>query len=359
MEPNITSFSNPVPSQAPRTPGVFQGSPEVSTRTPAASSVRTMKSDISEAIKKQNETYVSIALAEERKRKAELEAQAVVAVQKTPVETAVPRRRGRIFIVLGVFFVVVAGGLAINFFAPLARKITIPAISLPSFGGYNELSTTTLPTEQVAAPVILAPSLIPAQSEKQFNISQETPELIFAKIAVEYASGVESGSIKNLYFNEEVARETGGGAGPAGATTAVAVSAGGFLALTGVRIPDVFARVLESDFMAGILGEATRSTPFFILNVSSREGGLAGMLAWEKDLPRFFDTVFGTKIIGGTPGGRLIFRDTIILGRDVRTLETASGQNIVYAFADTDTIVIAGSSGALNELLTKMGATGR
>lgn len=350
MEPNIQSSNNPASSQAQRTPGVFQGSPEVPVRTPLASSVRTMKSDISEAIKKQNETYVSIALAEERKRKAELEAQAVATAQKTVAETVVPRRRGRVFIVLGIFFVVVAGGLVINFFVPLARKITIPAISLPSFGGYAELATTTLPTEPAAAPVVLAPSLIPAQSEKEFNISRETPELIFAKIAVEYASGVEAGSIKNLYFNEEVA-------GEAGTTTTAAVSAGGLLALTGVRIPDILVRVLEPDFMVGILGEATRSTPFFILNVSSHEGGLAGMLAWEKDLPRFFDTVFGTKIVGGIPGERLVFRDTIVLGRDARALETASGQNIVYAFADTDTIVIAGSTGALNELLTRMGVT--
>lgn len=347
MEPNITSPNELSPVQSSRTPGVFQGSHDMTARVAPPSSVRTMKSDMSEAIKKQNETYVSIALAEERKRKDEQVVAHAMEVEKLRAETAVPRRRGRAIIIVGIFSIVVAGGLVLRYLVPALRGIEIPGLSLPNFGGDTEF-VPALPVEPSAPPIILAPSLIPAQSEKQFNVSQETPNLIFAKIAVEYASSLEVGSIKNLYFYEKVAVE-------AGERVAVAVSADRALALTGMRTPEILARALERDIMVGILGEEARRAPFLILKVSNYDGGLAGMLAWEKDLPRFFDRMFGAKFEADSTDMRAVFRDIIIRDRDARIQETIFGQSIAYAFADASTIVIAGSRSALGELLLKMG----
>lgn len=351
MEPNITSQNEPLPVPPLRTPGVFQGSPDMSARTTVASSIRTMKNDMSEAIKKQNETYVSIALAEERKRKEEQAVAPAMEGEKLRTETVFPRRRGRAIIIVGILSIIVAGGLTLRFLVPVLRGIEIPSLSLPNFGGDTELATTTLPIPY-APPIILAPSLIPARSEKQFNISQETPDLILAKIAVEYASGMEVGSIKNLYFYEKVA-------GEAGERVAAAVSTDRVLALTGMRTPELLARALERDGMVGIFGEETGSAPFLILKVSNYDGGLAGMLAWEKDLPRFFDRMFGAKFEADSTDVRAVFRDIIIRDRDARVQETIFGQSIAYAFADASTIVIAGSKSALGELLLKIGATGR
>lgn len=306
---------------------------------------------MSEAIKKQSETYVSIALAEERKRKEEQAVAPAVEGEKLRTETVFPRRRGRAIIIVGIFSIVVAGGLALRYLVPALRGIEILSLSLPNFGGDTELAPV-LPVEPTAQPIILAQSIVPAQSEKQFNISQETPSLILAKIAVEYASGVGVGSIKNLYFYEDVAGETG-------ERVATAISANRILALTGIRTPDILARALERNGMVGIFGEEVGSTPFLILKVSNYDGGFAGMLAWEKDLPRFFDMMFGTKFEADNAGARAVFRDMVIHGRDTRVLETISRQSIAYTFADASTIVIAGSKSALGELLLKMGVTGR
>lgn len=345
MEKNIeTQF--PKTSPFPRTPGVFQGAPDAPASAPIVTpSLRTMKNDMAEAIKRQNETYVSIALAEERKKRIEQGAAIVARGGQVQGETSIPKRRGRIFVVVGFIFLTAALGFSLRFLLPIIRTIQMPEVSLPNFGGYSELATTTTP---VAAPLVsFAPALLPVQSERRFNVSQETTELIVATIAVERVAGVPVGSIKNLFFAED-------GAGKSVGTEPASIPAPRLLAAFGAQMPDILIRSLERDFMAGLLGEAGAAMPFLILKVSSYEGGLAGMLSWEKELPHFFSTFFSIKSDTRLSGDRSAFRDIVVLGRDARVLDIAPGQSIAYAFTDANTIIIAGSQSALGDLMLKV-----
>lgn len=107
--------------------------------------------------------------------------------------------------------------------------------------------------------------------------------------------------------------------------------------------------------MAGLYGEeGGQSTPFFVFKVSGYDTGFAGMLAWENDLPRLFDTVFGTKFLDtqfdATFFNPVKFKDKVVLGYDTRALEGLPAGSIFYAFVNQTTVIIANSQSALEAL---------
>lgn len=302
--------------------------PSVS-QPPRENLIRTMGSDMAEAIKKQKETEVSIALAEEKK-KAAARAEALGSGE---MDAPAPRPIGRVVIVLIIILVIALLGAAYVFVLPKISSIQLPKISLPSFPSATKPSGTT------ATPVTppLAPSLVPAQSEKRISISTKTPAQLLATIREERSVGTPAGTIKNLYITEDQ------GNGP------IQITAERLLAFENTRTPDLLARSLEKEFMAGFFGETNGgATPFLILKVSDHDAALAGMLEWEPGLSGFIDNIFGA----GIGGDAIIkFRDVTTLGKDVRLLETPSGIKIAYAFADQNTIVITRSRTALETLI--------
>lgn len=333
MEPFIPTFK--------REPGVYQGTPqtplEKSEGPPSPQLIRTMKIDVAEAIKKQNETFVSIALAEERKQ-LQKRGEALAAQANTTPHA--PKPRGRMVIIGILLLIVITLGFTYVFVLPRITTVQTSGISTadlvpPSSDGNTLVNHATIP---------LASALIPPQYEKRFTLNKETPDHLFATIAVERTAGVIPGAINNLYFTEEAPSADG-------TSVSAVISANRLLTFANIYAPDILIRSLEAPFMAGLLGETRSSaTPFLILKVSSYDTGLAGMLAWEASLPRLFDTVFGTKFQAMGASG-VKFRDLIVLGKDARMFNTASGVALAYSFANPNTIVIAGSQSALEILL--------
>lgn len=323
MEPNITSTNPPLPSTQ-----------KISS---AANEIRTMKTDIADAIKGQNETLVSIALAEKRQKEEALKREDLAREQEAQIQKEeAPKRRGRIFLVATVFIFIIiilsAGWASFKFLLPKLNAVKLPSFSIPK---RNPPPVEQLLPIVAEKPVItLAPSLIPAQSEKELDTSKSPLEHIFALIAVERTAGLASGNIENLYFNNETR----------------SLSANEFLAFAGVGAPEILTRSLEDPFMAGLFGEEGEATPFLILKVSSYETGLAGMLAWEKNIPSLLTTMFGTKIEAETIK-KSAFHNIVVLGRDARLFGADPRQSVAYAFADANTIVIAGSQNALGKIM--------
>lgn len=342
MEPNIPTPISVPPSQRPQGDAQsIPGAPAAAPRAALPNIIRTMKIDAALAAREQKETLVSMALAEEKKKVAQRAEAAVKESSTTPAAKPAPKPIGRIMIVLGLLIVVVGAGFAIKFALPTLRTIKLPSVSLPTFGTPEVPETPgVIPPSKTP----LASSIIPAQSEKRFTINKETPEHLFSLVVTERVAGVTPGSIRNMYFTEEATA-------PEGGVSTAPISASRFLLLTETSAPAILARSLENPFMAGLYGEeGAQATPFFIFKFSGYDTGLAGMLAWEKDLPRFFDTVFGTKFLA-TPSTSAKFRDMVVSGYDARVLEGLAAGNIVYAFANPTTVVIAGSRSALGTLV--------
>lgn len=331
------------------TPGVYQGSPDTPTDTPPAelSPIRTMKNDIAWAVKNKNETLASMAQAEDKKKTEE---QVRMAAEKEAVALVIPpvapRPIGRMVIIVALVLFLTLTGLAYSFLLPKLRTVTIPKIPTPSFGAPTE--TAPSPSPQ-ALPVTLAPSLVPAQTEKHFLTNKETPEHMFSVIASERTKKRETGNIENFYFSESVSTSDGN-------QKTVSISANRLLMLAEARAPEILTRSLENIFMAGLLSEQTSTvpTPFLILRVSGYDTGFAGMLEWEQSLPHFFDTIFGTNIEAGL-SEKTKMRDMVLAGHDARVMEIAPNVGIAYTFANPSTIVIAGSRTALEKIMSLLG----
>lgn len=314
------------------------------TLTPAApeqSTIRTMKGDVTMAIQKQQETLVSIAMAEEKKKAARQAELVAAAEERAQKQEAAPKRRGRIFVIL-ILLVVIAGGvLGYIFVLPKLGTINLPNISLPV---KEEPIIPPAPIEAAPKPIILTPALIPTQAETIFSIKKESAAQIFSTIKNERLGGDTSWEVKNFIITDDVTVTDG-------SQKIITISANRLVTLAGLTMPEILARSFQSTFMAGLMREenSTIPTPFLILKISGYTTALAGMLQWEQKLPTLFDTVFGTNITAGLTE-KTKTRDVLILGRDARVLEITPNVGIAYMFANQSTLIIAGSRTALEKI---------
>jgi len=297
--------------------------------------IRTMRNDVSEAMRTQNETVVSIALKEESRRSKERK-ETLAAQKEQSSNASVPKRRGRMF----VFFIILLVGALLAagyvFVLPIITTIPLPKVSIPtlSFGKAPE-QITAEKTPRIEPPLY---SIISAQADRHFNISTESAYQIATEIAAEKNKGSAIGAIKNMYFAE------GNEVSP------VEISASRLFAFEGIRIPELLLGSLEKPFMVGLLGESSDMiAPFFVLRVSNHDTSLAGMIDWETELPNIFSTIFGFKIETDTS---MRFYDTQVAGRDARLLDGSAKTAIAYAFADKNTIIITTSRTALETLIS-------
>lgn len=330
MEPN-QKLDTTGDKETPNTPQQLNNN-----ETSPRNLIRTMKGDVAEAIKKQNETSVSIALAEKKKIEQVRAKASANAHEQGEVALTAPKRLGRVFIVVTLVLFIVIATVTYLFILPKLKTVLPTTISIPIFGKLSNTATVA-PTTPTVKP--LTSSIIPAQTEKHFNITKETPVKISSMISTERGQGTPSLSIKNIYFTEE------------GTSSPSVISASRFLSFTNIKTPEIITRSIEKPFMVGFFGEANGgTTPFIILKVSGYDTGLAGMLEWEAGLPHLFEVVFGShpEATGGAP---IKFHDVVISGKDARSAEIAPGFTIAYVFANTNTIVISESTTSLAALL--------
>lgn len=333
MEPNsknITTLEVPVPTPVDSTHKNDAQVPPVT-----VGSIRTMQNDAEGAVRSKNESLVTIALEEERKRIAEQQAHDKnKALEEPRVSGPAPRPLNRIVIVAVLIFIILALVLSYRLLAPKLLLLTQSAnkpLVLDSTSTKNNLFVT------------ISPSLIPATSEKHISIDEKSFQDTLASIAKERTVSLTQGSIENIYLTENITTETG-------SLKASAVSANKFFSLITTTAPDILMRSLEDQFMVGFLGEANNTvTPFIILKISSYDTGIAGMLAWEDTLPDFFDILFGTKI-NATIINNSSFHNTLTPGSTTRFIGETDGLKIVYTFVNSSIIIITTSENALEKI---------
>lgn len=309
--------------------------------TPEQSTIRTMKGDVAMAIQKQQETLVSIAMAEEKKKAARQAELIAAAEERAQRQKAAPKRRGRIFVVL-ILLVLIAGGvLGYIFVLPKLGEVNLPSTSLFT---KEESLIPSAPLEVLPKPIILTPALIPTQAETIFSIKNESAAEIFSAIKNDRLGGDTSWGVKNFIITDDITVTDG-------SQKIVTISANRLITLAGLTMPEILARSFQNTFMSGLIREenSTIPTPFLILKISGYSAALSGMLQWEKKLPTLFDTIFGTNITAGLTE-KTKTRDVIILGRDARVLEITPNVGIAYMFTDQSTLIIAGSRTALEKI---------
>ncbi|MDD5152512.1 MAG: hypothetical protein PHS95_00720 [Candidatus Pacebacteria bacterium] len=328
--------------------------------------IRTMRSDMVEAIKGQNGVSGSSVAPADAKRIAipprpqipqapkapQAPASAVSAPVPTPARPSAPVIKvaieqstpshflKRTMIVMLVLLILIGGGWATyKYIFPRLTAVNFSSISFPTFGfGKTPEPITPVPLTPVV--VTPPPPLIVSQSEKRFTVNSQPSQDLFSMVSTERTLGGSPDEIKNLDFVEEVS-------GAQGIETKT-VPLSRIITLSGVSTPDILVRSIEKS-MVGLLGENTSYTPFIVLKVSAYDTGFAGMLAWEQNLPRFFDAVFGTRIAFQATA-KLKFRDVVIATHDARVLGGTPDLTVAYMFVDPETIIVAGSTTALEKL---------
>ena len=117
--------------------------------------------------------------------------------------------------------------------------------------------------------------------------------------------------------------------------------------------PPFLANSLSGPFTLGIIRTERGNETTLILATRSFPEALAGMLAWEKDLPQAFSALLPPSrvLTRGTRG----FEDAVISNHDVRLIKNTAGDSILfYTIFNRQTLIITESREALESILRQL-----
>jgi len=105
-------------------------------------------------------------------------------------------------------------------------------------------------------------------------------------------------------------------------------------------------RMLENDFVVGILSQNNEKSYFVVIKVNDFGGAFAAMLDWEKTMETdlsFLNTATSTEVF--------VWKDLIIKNKDTRGLVNEKNKSkIAYTFLDKNTILITDNLSAIGEI---------
>ncbi len=213
-----------------------------------------------------------------------------------------------------------------------------------SYFAYTQYQTKILPV--AVAPTVSAPIFV---DEREVVVGTSTP--LLSEVIASLQKPLPVSTVRLLY-------ET--------ATTTADMSVFNALMLPA---PDILLRnVLAQGSMTGIVNVGGNATPFFILAVSSYSDTFAGMLSWEKTMPRDLSALFprndSIDVASSTVATTTlalktapIFEDEVIANHDARVYRDAGGTVLVYGYWNQSTLVIARDQYAFSEILNRLGTS--
>ena len=226
-----------------------------------------------------------------------------------------PHRRWVVWITIGAVIVVVAlGGL---FFWFAARPASEPVITAP-------------------------PSAIRATETEIIQLT--------GKAGAERSTFL---SAWNAFFKRPLSSSEFRSVSVLDAATSVFFTAREFLELLGAAPPPLLVNGLRDPFTLGILRTDRDGETVLIFGVRSFSEAFAGMLAWERDLPRSLAALLAPGI--SPDRGSNIFTDVVVSNHDVRLLKNTAGQPILlYTIFNRQTLIITQSPNALEIVLRQL-----
>ncbi|MBX4200079.1 hypothetical protein KW790_01295 [Candidatus Parcubacteria bacterium] len=263
--------------------------------------IRTFQGDIAEALKERQASVVTVAQAEQARKKT-------IIPQEAPGEG-----RKVFFLTLGTL-ILLALGVGGAWYA------------------YGTYKTKTAP------PIVEIPNnrLIPAQSQRTMNVSSlNLQSLVKILNSSERTKGVEQ---------IQITPDSGTGFIPTS----------DFMNLIGATPPGALLRAFNPTFMLGILTD-TKSHPFLLIKLDSFENAFPGMLEWEKIMSVDLLPLFASanEVTSVPPTAK--FEDITIKNKDARVLRDINGQTrLLYSFFDSHILIITDNEETLRTLITKI-----
>ncbi len=197
----------------------------------------------------------------------------------------------------------------------------------------------------VSAPVVLTLSVkAPIFVDEREQIAG-TGLALSRAIAESVAHPITQGAVRLLYTE--------------GATTTSI-----FSALQEPAPGSLLRNISAASSMAGVIRIKGSQSPFFILSITSFSNTFAGMLEWERVMPRDLAQFFPPYASGqtassttatSTPVAIAEWRDEVIANHDARVYRDTSGRSVLlYGYWDQATLVIARDPAAFTEILARL-----
>ncbi len=329
---------------------------EEATANPQLKNLRTFQGDVAEALKSQNASVISLAMAERRR------------AQSRPSITQTPANKKRI---------------KKNTWLALGSAVFL-VIGLSILGGLYYVRLQNLPVAVVEAPK----TLVSFDKQTEISFSGLTRDRFLSLIYdIKAKINVPMGEVSYISI---VKRQ---GATPE-TTVKTEISGADFLNLLKTKTPPVVSKSLSKEFM---LGRYQGKLPgiFMLLGLTSYDNVFVGMLNWEKDMwndlgglfsqnptpvalpsptllatstasttanfspsttPVAVDTnkVSSTTAFLPPPAVKYSFADKVISNKDVRELQDQYGEAVlVYGFVTRDLLLIASNEETFKAILDK------
>ena len=260
--------------------------------------IRTFQGDVAEALKRQEESLVSIQQAELARRQAG----GRVMEQASSATNATKRKLLLLAGTIGLL-ALGAGGVWYTYFQYL---------------------------EQTAVPIVTTPEnrFFSVDTEENLSVASTT-RLDFINIVSTAQSSVVPGETKHFELNLATAE---------------------FFKILETRAPGSLVRAFEPEFMFGSYGQSN----FLVLKLSSFENAFAGMLNWEENLASDIGPLFSTAQLLRESTTTPVFIDVTDRNKDSRLL-IANGQNILlYSFFENNILIITDNIETLRVLVERL-----
>lgn len=268
--------------------------------------IRTFQGDVAEALKKQQESLVSIQRAEQLKRGG----------PRAETETT-SWRSGTFYIIGAVILLVLGGGGGYFAYSVYERGQTTEPIATPA----NKFIYTG---KEISLELDLGLE----------GFSREN----FANLLSQAISEASEAKSTHIVINKK---------GPE--KQSLLTTEDFLVLLLGSRAPGSLVRALEPIFMLGTLDKSV----FLILRLDSFENTFAGMLAWEKNMAEDLKPVFTSGEGTGLPNDT-IFVDIVDRNKNIRALESEGEVSLLYSFFENDTLIITDKIEALRTIIERL-----
>jgi hypothetical protein len=284
---------------------------QVSTPSPLKQ-IRTFEGDVADAIKKQNESLISIQRKEENRRDA--------------VRTLAPN----------------VGGEEQRSFKPLLMSLV--TIVLIAGGGYASYYAWTTYSEKTALPITetLANQFISATLVTDVDASTLGRQALIDLVEQTRLKERGGSELEQLEFRR--------GTEP----TSELLSTADFLTRLASHAPNPLVRSFNPLFMLGVLGGDSAHS-VLIIKLDSFENAFPGMLGWEGRLVEDLMPIFISREELQDIPTISEFKDKTIQNHDTRILRDSSGKIVLlYGFFDNKMLIITDNEESFRTILNRL-----
>ncbi len=267
---------------------------------PHLKQIRTYEGDVAEAIKKQNESIISIQRKEEKKK----EALKTLAPSVEAKESHTSALKPLILSLLTIIFIAVGGYGAYYAWKSYSMRVVVPQVVIP------------------------ANQFISADSVTKVDASTLGRQGLLAVVDTERNKPRDVTSLEQLEMTRQAA------------STTELLTTADFLTRLDTHAPSALVRAFDPLFMFGVYGSNPAHT-VMLIKIDSFQNAFPGMLDWEGRMVEDILPLFASSDELNSVPSVSLFADKTINNVDVRILKDTNGNTVLlYGFVGTGMLVI-------------------